>query len=96
MGLSVDIIQTKQFFISEAKKKLKPNIHIFYKKKCFTAAHGAKQFRKKYTMLEELGRGGFGIVYKAERNEDRAPVAVKFVEHKRVREWTMVNSEFQA
>lgn len=52
-------------------------------------AHGAKQFRKHYTMLEELGRGGFGIVYKAERNEDGAPVAVKFIEHKRVREWTM-------
>ncbi|MCP9259219.1 BMA-PRK-1 [Dirofilaria immitis] len=52
-------------------------------------AHGAKQFRKKYTILEELGRGGFGIVYKAKRNEDNAPVAVKFVEHKRVREWTM-------
>lgn len=46
-------------------------------------------------MLEELGRGGFGIVYRAERNEDNAPVAVKFVEHKRVREWTMVNSEFK-
>ncbi|EJW85055.1 CAMK/PIM protein kinase [Wuchereria bancrofti] len=40
-------------------------------------------------MLEELGRGGFGIVYKAERNEDSVPVAVKFIEHKRVREWTM-------
>uniref|UniRef100_A0A1I8EWB9 Serine/threonine-protein kinase 1 n=1 Tax=Wuchereria bancrofti TaxID=6293 RepID=A0A1I8EWB9_WUCBA len=52
-------------------------------------AHGAKQFRKRYTMLEELGRGGFGIVYKAERNEDSVPVAVKFIEHKRVREWTM-------
>ncbi|VDK62955.1 unnamed protein product [Onchocerca ochengi] len=52
-------------------------------------AHGAKQFRKKYTILEELGRGGFGIVYKGERNEDGAPVAVKFIEHKRVREWTM-------
>lgn len=51
--------------------------------------HGAKQFRKQYTMLEELGRGGFGIVYKAERKEDGAPVAVKFIEHKRVREWTM-------
>uniref|UniRef100_A0A915PHG9 Serine/threonine-protein kinase 1 n=1 Tax=Setaria digitata TaxID=48799 RepID=A0A915PHG9_9BILA len=46
-------------------------------------AHGAKQFRKKYTILEELGRGGFGIVYKAERNDDSAPVAVKFIEHRR-------------
>ncbi|VDN03542.1 unnamed protein product [Thelazia callipaeda] len=51
--------------------------------------HGAKQFRKKYKLLEELGRGGFGIVYKAVRNEDNAPVAVKFIEHKRVREWTV-------
>ncbi|CAG9532677.1 unnamed protein product [Cercopithifilaria johnstoni] len=60
------------------------NVNFFNDK-----AHGSKQFRKKYTMLEELGRGGFGIVYKAERNDDNAPVAVKFVEHKRVREWTM-------
>ncbi|KAL4002194.1 Protein kinase domain family protein [Acanthocheilonema viteae] len=60
------------------------NVNFFNDKE-----HGAKQFRKKYKILEELGRGGFGIVYKAERNDDNASVAVKFVEHRRVREWTM-------
>uniref|UniRef100_A0A9J2PZI1 Serine/threonine-protein kinase 1 n=1 Tax=Ascaris lumbricoides TaxID=6252 RepID=A0A9J2PZI1_ASCLU len=45
-------------------------------------AHGSKNFRKQYSISEEIGRGGFGIVYKAERNEDGAPVAVKFVEHR--------------
>ncbi|KAL6725379.1 hypothetical protein Aduo_007435 [Ancylostoma duodenale] len=52
-------------------------------------AHSAKEFRRQYTVLEEIGRGGFGIVYRAVRIADNLPVAVKFVEHKHVREWTM-------
>uniref|UniRef100_A0A1I7X8P4 non-specific serine/threonine protein kinase n=1 Tax=Heterorhabditis bacteriophora TaxID=37862 RepID=A0A1I7X8P4_HETBA len=52
-------------------------------------AHSAKEFRRQYRVLEEIGRGGFGIVYKAIRSVDGLPVAVKFVEHKHVREWTM-------
>ncbi|PIO66611.1 hypothetical protein TELCIR_11669, partial [Teladorsagia circumcincta] len=53
-------------------------------------AHSAKEFRRQYTVLEEIGRGGFGIVYRAVRIADGLPVAVKFVEHKHVREWTLV------
>lgn len=52
-------------------------------------AHSAKEFRRQYTVLEEIGRGGFGIVYRAIRISDGLPVAVKFVEHKHVREWTL-------
>ncbi|WKY01764.1 hypothetical protein Q1695_015626 [Nippostrongylus brasiliensis] len=56
-------------------------------------AHSAKEFRRQYTVLEEIGRGGFGIVYRAIRISDNLPVAVKFVEHKHVREWTMTCSQ---
>ncbi|KAK6015066.1 hypothetical protein OSTOST_19518, partial [Ostertagia ostertagi] len=44
--------------------------------------HSAKEFRRQYTVLEEIGRGGFGIVYRAVRIADGLPVAVKFREHK--------------
>lgn len=51
---------------------------------------GQKDFRSQYQLREEIQRGGFGIVYKAYRISDGLPVAVKYVEHKHVREWTMV------
>ncbi|VDM64202.1 unnamed protein product [Angiostrongylus costaricensis] len=43
--------------------------------------------------MEEISRGGFGIVYRAVRLSDNLPVAVKFVEHKHVREWTLTCSQ---
>uniref|UniRef100_A0A0K0DDX0 Serine/threonine-protein kinase 1 n=1 Tax=Angiostrongylus cantonensis TaxID=6313 RepID=A0A0K0DDX0_ANGCA len=52
-------------------------------------AHSAKEFRRQYVVMEEISRGGFGIVYRAVRLSDSLPVAVKFVEHKHVREWTL-------
>ncbi|KAK6021196.1 hypothetical protein OSTOST_13142, partial [Ostertagia ostertagi] len=55
--------------------------------------HSAKEFRRQYTVLEEIGRGGFGIVYRAVRIADGLPVAVKFVEHKHVREWTLTGNQ---
>lgn len=51
---------------------------------------GQKDFRTQYQLCEEIQRGGFGIVYKAYRVSDGLSVAVKYVEHKHVREWTMV------
>ncbi|CAD5217385.1 unnamed protein product [Bursaphelenchus okinawaensis] len=55
--------------------------------------HGNKEFRTKYELCEEIQRGGFGIVYKAYRVRDRLPVAVKYVEHKHVRDWTMCENQ---
>uniref|UniRef100_A0A8R1HQH8 Serine/threonine-protein kinase 1 n=1 Tax=Caenorhabditis japonica TaxID=281687 RepID=A0A8R1HQH8_CAEJA len=52
--------------------------------------HSVKEFKRKYEVLDEIGRGGFGIVYEAtSRQDDKLPVAVKFVQHKHVRSWTM-------
>ncbi|CAI2347824.1 unnamed protein product [Caenorhabditis sp. 36 PRJEB53466] len=52
--------------------------------------HSVKEFKRKYEVLDEIGRGGFGIVYEAtSRTDGQQPVAVKFVQHKHVRSWTM-------
>ncbi|CAI5444902.1 unnamed protein product [Caenorhabditis angaria] len=51
--------------------------------------HSVKEFKRKYEVLDEIGRGGFGIVYEATRKSDGKAVAVKFVQHKHVRSWTM-------
>lgn len=52
--------------------------------------HSVKEFKRKYEVLDEIGRGGFGIVYEATSRQDgQQPVAVKFVQHKHVRSWTM-------
>ncbi|CAJ0942254.1 unnamed protein product, partial [Mesorhabditis belari] len=55
--------------------------------------HGSKEFRKQYRLIEEMGRGGFGVVYQGERISDNLPVAIKFIRHKNVREWTMTNNQ---
>ncbi|TKR66769.1 hypothetical protein L596_023012 [Steinernema carpocapsae] len=56
-------------------------------------SHSQKQFKRDFRICDEIGRGGFGIVYDAIRVEDSQPVAVKFVEHKHVREWTMTSKQ---
>merc|ERR1711899_319661 len=38
---------------------------------------GKKDFHSKYTVKEQLGKGGFGVVYSAERRSDGMEVAVK-------------------
>merc|ERR1712168_1600933 len=40
---------------------------------------GRKELHTSYTMKEEIGRGGFGVVYTAERKSDGLEVAVKEV-----------------
>merc|ERR1712012_679720 len=40
---------------------------------------GKKDFHAKYIVKEQLGKGGFGVVYSAERRSDGMEVAVKEV-----------------
>ncbi|VDM37629.1 unnamed protein product [Toxocara canis] len=54
---------------------------------------GFSKFKKTYRLKGELGRGGFGIVYRAVRISDETPVAVKFIERGYVREWGKLNDE---
>ncbi|MFH4975265.1 hypothetical protein AB6A40_001974 [Gnathostoma spinigerum] len=63
------------------------NMNVFHNK-----TRNEKNFRKQYRVMEEIGRGGFGIVYKGERTDDGAPVAIKFIEHRNVRDWTTVSA----
>lgn len=59
-------------------------------------AHMVKNLYKQYTILEEIGRGGFGIVYKAIRRSDGAAVAIKFIDHRHVRKWTVVSFQLSS
>lgn len=58
--------------------------------KFFILGRGLSKFKKNYQLTEELGRGGFGIVYGAIRTNDETPVAVKFIDRRYVREWGKV------
>ena len=42
-------------------------------------ARGRKELHSLYSVKEEIGRGGFGVVYAAERKSDGLEVAVKEV-----------------
>ncbi|KAK0419054.1 hypothetical protein QR680_013926 [Steinernema hermaphroditum] len=85
--------------VSKIKRMIKKKIQDLTV--CFTynvaflqhKSHSQKQFKRDFRICDEIGRGGFGIVYDAIRVEDSRPVAVKFVEHKHVREWTMTSKQ---
>uniref|UniRef100_A0A0N5BPB0 non-specific serine/threonine protein kinase n=1 Tax=Strongyloides papillosus TaxID=174720 RepID=A0A0N5BPB0_STREA len=51
------------------------------------------KFKKNYQLKGEIGRGGFGIVYRGVRISDEIPVAVKFIERRHIREWGRLNEE---
>ncbi|CAI4230731.1 unnamed protein product [Auanema sp. JU1783] len=57
------------------------------------SSRGFSKFKKNYKLKGELGRGGFGIVYRAIRISDETPVAVKFIDRRSVREWGKINDE---
>ncbi|CAI5446201.1 unnamed protein product [Caenorhabditis angaria] len=57
------------------------------------SSRGFSKFKKNYKLKGELGRGGFGIVYRAVRIRDDLPVAVKFIDRNSVKEWARVNGE---
>nr|CDJ98418.1 Serine threonine protein kinase-related domain containing protein [Haemonchus contortus] len=57
------------------------------------SSRGFNKFKKHYKLKGELGRGGFGIVYRAIRVSDELPVAVKFIDRRTVREWGKINDE---
>mgnify|MGYP001570493929 CR=1 FL=1 len=59
--------------------------------KSYFSGRGFSKFKKNYKLKGELGRGGFGIVYRAIRISDELPVAVKFVDRRTVREWGKVD-----
>jgi len=50
-----------------------------YLDKCFMNYSYNPEFSKKYRVKEEVGRGGFGLVFVAERISDGVEVAVKFI-----------------
>jgi len=46
---------------------------------CKNSKRGRRDLHALYTVKEEIGRGGFGIVFAAERRSDKAEVAIKQV-----------------
>lgn len=57
-----------------------------------TTGRGFKKFKKQYLFEEVLGSGGFGVVYAGFKLSNYAPVAIKFVERRRVIEWGKVKT----
>ncbi|CAO4370335.1 unnamed protein product [Caenorhabditis nigoni] len=57
------------------------------------SSRGFSKFKKNYKLKAELGRGGFGVVYRAVRTSDNTLVAVKFIERSNVKEWARINGE---
>ncbi|MFH4984153.1 hypothetical protein AB6A40_010862 [Gnathostoma spinigerum] len=74
--------------IAKKMKKLASFKFISFRSKL--EGRGLSKFKKNYKLKGELGRGGFGVVYKAVRIMDESAVAVKFIERKYVKEWGRV------
>ncbi|VDO09585.1 unnamed protein product, partial [Brugia timori] len=56
-------------------------------------SRGLSNFKKRYKLKGELGRGGFGIVYRGMRICDELPVAIKFIDRDQVRNWGKLEDE---
>ncbi|VDM99435.1 unnamed protein product [Thelazia callipaeda] len=74
------------------------SVHLFdnlieiYEAK-LSSGHGLSNFKKHYKLKGELGRGGFGIVYRGIRIHDDLPIAVKFINRNQVRDWGKLEDE---
>ncbi|KAF1752996.1 hypothetical protein GCK72_019551 [Caenorhabditis remanei] len=66
------------------------SLKIFFNLK---SSNGLLKFEESYKMKAELGRGGFGVVYRAVRICDNKMVAVKFIEKKNIKEWGKINGK---
>ena len=59
------------------------------------AANDYANFKRKYKMGAELGRGGFGTVYAGFRIHDGKGVACKYISRTNVTEWKEVRNAAQ-
>ncbi|CAG9534028.1 unnamed protein product [Cercopithifilaria johnstoni] len=76
-----------------AKKVKKLATVQLYNLKVLLNGRGLSNFKKRYKLKGELGRGGFGIVYRGIRISDELPVAIKFIDRDQVRNWGKLEDE---
>ncbi|VDM19996.1 unnamed protein product [Wuchereria bancrofti] len=76
-----------------AKKVKKLATVQLYNLKLLLNGRGLSNFKKRYKLKGELGRGGFGIVYRGVRICDELPVAIKFIDRDQVRNWGKLEDE---
>ncbi|XP_041378733.1 serine/threonine-protein kinase PSK1-like [Gigantopelta aegis] len=50
--------------------------------------------KRKYSLGDPLGKGGFGTVMSAVRKQDKVQVAVKFIPNKGVKEWAYMDKHY--
>ncbi|EFO28154.1 CAMK/PIM protein kinase [Loa loa] len=76
-----------------AKKVKKLATVQLYNLKVLLNGRGLSNFKKHYKLKGELGRGGFGVVYRGTRICDELPVAIKFIDRDQVHNWGRLEDE---
>uniref|UniRef100_A0A915PHF0 non-specific serine/threonine protein kinase n=1 Tax=Setaria digitata TaxID=48799 RepID=A0A915PHF0_9BILA len=91
-------LATVQLF--NLKVLLSGTLHILKRKflkdsdyKNSSGGRGLFNFKKRYKLKGELGRGGFGVVYRGIRICDELPVAIKYIDRNQVRNWGKLEDE---
>ncbi|VDK87473.1 unnamed protein product [Litomosoides sigmodontis] len=77
--------------IARKVKKL-ATAHL-YNLKVLLNGRSLSNFKKRYKLKGELGRGGFGVVYRGIRICDELPVAIKFIDRDQVRNFGKLENE---